>query len=34
MYQERAGREGFFDRHRIKFEQDHDVFEVTPIQLP
>lgn len=24
------GREGFFDRHRIKFEQDHDTFEITP----
>lgn len=24
------GREGFFDRYRIKFEQDHDAFEITP----
>ena len=24
------GREGFFDRYRIKFEQDHDTFEITP----
>ncbi len=24
------GREGFFDHHRIKFEQDHDTFEITP----
>jgi hypothetical protein len=24
------GREGFFDRYCIKFEQDHDVFEITP----
>jgi len=23
------GREGFFDRYRIKFEQDHDAFEIT-----
>lgn len=23
------GREIFFDRHRIKFEQDHDTFEIT-----
>jgi hypothetical protein len=22
------GREGFFDQHRIKFEQDHDTFEI------
>ena len=26
------GREGFFDRHRIKFEQDHNTFEITPTQ--
>ena len=25
------GREGFFDRYRIKFEQDHDTFEITPV---
>jgi hypothetical protein len=24
------GREGFFDRYRVKFEQDHDTFEITP----
>jgi hypothetical protein len=24
------GREGFFERYRIKFEQDHDTFEITP----
>ena len=24
------GREGFFDHYRIKFEQDHDTFEITP----
>ena len=24
------GREGFFYRYRIKFEQDHDMFEITP----
>lgn len=24
------GRENFFDRYRIKFEQDHDTFEITP----
>jgi hypothetical protein len=24
------GREGFFDFHRIKFEQDHDTFEISP----
>jgi hypothetical protein len=24
------GREGFFDRYRIKFEQDHDTFEIVP----
>lgn len=23
------GREGFFDLHRIKFEQDHDTFEIV-----
>jgi hypothetical protein len=27
------GREGFFDRVRIKFEQDHDRFEITPAPL-
>jgi hypothetical protein len=25
------GREGFFDHHRIKFEQDHDTFEISPL---
>jgi len=24
------GREGFFDFYRIKFEQDHDTFEILP----
>lgn len=24
------GQEGFFDNHRIKFEKDHDAFEITP----
>ena len=24
------GREGFFDKYRIRFEQDHDIFEITP----
>ena len=24
------GREGFFDQYRIKFEQDHDTFEISP----
>jgi hypothetical protein len=24
------GREGFFDRYRIKFEQDHNTFEISP----
>lgn len=24
------GQEGFFDRYRIKFEKDHDTFEITP----
>ena len=26
------GREGFFEKYRIKFEQDHDTFEITPGQ--
>lgn len=26
------GQEGFFDQHRIKFEKDHDVFEIMPIR--
>jgi len=24
------GQEGFFDQYRIKFEKDHDSFEITP----
>lgn len=24
------GQEGFFDHYRIKFEKDHDTFEITP----
>ena len=24
------GCDGFFDKYRIKFEQDHDIFEITP----
>ena len=24
------GREGFFDQYRIRFEQDHDTFEISP----
>jgi hypothetical protein len=24
------GRDGFFDKHRIRFEQDHDTFEIIP----
>ena len=24
------GQEGFFDNHRIKFEKDHDTFEIVP----
>jgi hypothetical protein len=24
------GREGFFDHYRVKFEQDHDRFEIAP----
>jgi len=23
------GQEGFFDQHRIKFEKDYNVFEIT-----
>ena len=23
------GQEGFFDNHRIKFEKDHDTFEIS-----
>lgn len=26
------GQEGFFDQHRIKFEKDHDTFEITSIK--
>ncbi|MEK9174927.1 MAG: hypothetical protein AAB725_03075 [Patescibacteria group bacterium] len=25
------GQEGFFDKHRIKFEKDHNVFEISPV---
>jgi len=25
------GQEGFFDNYRIKFEKDHDVFEIIPV---
>jgi len=24
------GQEGFFDRYRVKFEKDHDIFEIVP----
>ena len=27
------GREGFFDLYRIKFEQDHDTFELSPAPI-
>lgn len=26
------GQEGFFDLHRIKFEKDHNTFEITPVR--
>ncbi len=26
------GQEGFFDNYRIKFEKDHDVFEIIPVK--
>ena len=26
------GQEGFFDKYRIKFEKDHDIFEVIPVK--
>lgn len=26
------GQEGFFDAHKIKFEKDHNVFEITPVK--
>ncbi|KKT79272.1 MAG: hypothetical protein UW76_C0030G0008 [Parcubacteria group bacterium GW2011_GWF2_44_8b] len=26
------GQIGFFDKHRIKFERDHDAFEINPIK--
>jgi len=26
------GQEGFFDAFRIKFEKDHDTFEITPVE--
>ena len=25
------GQEGFFDQYRIKFEKDHDMFEIVPV---
>jgi hypothetical protein len=27
------GRDAFFDNYRIKFEQDHDTFEITETPL-
>jgi hypothetical protein len=26
------GQDGFFDQHRIKFEKDHNVFEITQVK--
>ena len=26
------GQSGFFDIHRIKFERDHNTFEITPVK--
>ena len=26
------GQEGFFDLHRIKFEKDHDIFEINSVK--
>jgi hypothetical protein len=26
------GQEGFFDTYRIRFEKDHDIFEVVPVR--
>jgi len=26
------GQTGFFDLHRIKFERDHDTFEINPVR--
>ena len=26
------GQDGFFDAHKIKFEKDHDVFEISPVK--
>ncbi len=26
------GQIGFFDLHKIKFERDHDSFEITPVK--
>lgn len=26
------GQEGFFDQHRIKFEKDHDTFEIISVE--
>ncbi|MEK7629238.1 MAG: aspartyl protease family protein [Patescibacteria group bacterium] len=25
------GQEGFFDKHKIKFEKDHNIFEITSV---
>jgi hypothetical protein len=25
------GQEGFFDQYRIRFEKDHDTFEIIPV---
>jgi len=26
------GQVGFFDLHRLRFERDHDIFEITPVR--
>ena len=26
------GQEGFFDKYRIRFEKDHDIFEIAPVK--
>ena len=26
------GQDGFFDQHRVKFEKDHDTFEITSVR--
>jgi hypothetical protein len=28
------GQEGFFDRYRVRFEKDHDTFEILPAPPP